>query len=211
MSSSVYTMQLQEALSVDPSLMDGVGWNDNENDRDSILKQMIIDKFWNWEIAGETLGEEKLFLTHKFGEYYKEMLDAYEAEIEWLDGQITVEEYDEENGNTREFTAGVVIKTTDTPGAVHTTEDYDLPRSATTENRPSSKSVSTPSGNDTRVVGPDATSDKDVTEDTGSKGFDRTVKSGNPIEQKEKMLKMIRNLYSEFADRFKVCFLDLWS
>lgn len=206
-----YTMTYHDALAIEPTLF-SPDWDDE--DREAKLKEMVYAKFFNWEISGETLQEQRLFMQQKFIEYrdyYGEMLDAYEEQIEWLDGVITSEKYEEDNGNTREFTAGVVIKTTDTPGAVHTTEDYDLPRSASTENRPSSKSVSTPSGNDIRTVGPDTTSDKDVTEDTGSKDYDRTVKSGNPIEQKQKMLKLIRNLYSEFAERFRPCFIEMWS
>lgn len=210
MLNAVYTMCYKDVLEIAPSLLDDIVWDTTEHT--DKLKEMIYAKFFNYEISGETIPEQKLFMKAKFDEYkdyYSELLSAYEHEIEWLDGIITSEEYSGSNENTKTFTPRSKYQTTDTPAVVNTTEEYDLPRSASSENRPSSKRVTTPSGTATSVS--EGVDGNDQTKDDGSASHSITRKMGNPIEQKKEYLKLIRSVYSEFADKFKPCFLTLFN
>lgn len=207
---AIYTMSYKDALDNAPTLLDDIVWDTMEHTEK--LKEMIYAKFFNYEISGETLPEQKVFMTAKFNEYkdyYAEMLNAYEREISWLDGIISSETSSETSGNTKTFTPRAKYKTTDTPGVVNTTEDYDLPRSTSSENRPSSKRVSTPSGTSISTTEGLEGNDQTIDSGTGSKTVSRKI--GNPIEQKREYLKLIRSVYSEFADKFKPCFLTLFN
>ena len=191
MLNAIYTMTLKDALATMPSLLDGITWDSEEHT--TKLRDMIMAKFFNWEISGETLQEEALFLEMKFNEYkdyYLELLEAYETEIDnWLAGTVVSEEGEASSESSKDFT----------PRAEYTNEDYDLPRSTTSENRPSAKHTSKGTGG------------KDTTEDESSGSHSLTRTTGDPIEQKAKYMKLLRSVYSEFADKFKPCFIDLFS
>lgn len=210
MLNAVYTICYKDALELSPTLLDDIVWDTGEHTEK--LKDMIYAKFFNYEISGETLPEQKLFMTAKFNEYkdyYAELLQAYEAEIEWLDGIITSESASNSNNVTKTFTPRVKYKTEETPEVVSTNDTFDLPRSASSENRPSERRVSTPTGKNTTTT--EGVSGTDTTTDIGTGGHTITRKSGNPIEQKKEYLKLIRSVYSEFADKFKPCFLTMFN
>ena len=179
---AIYTMSLKDCLEIDPTCLDGIAWDDS--DRTQALKDMVVAKFYNWEISGETIPEFKLFIKYKFEQYkdyYEEMLDAYETQINFLDGDKRTTEYEDDS----------VL----TPRAQYESVNYDLPRSDTSINRPTSKSTN------------GGVSGTDTTHAEGA----RTTKGGNVIELKKNYLNMIRNLYEEFASKFKPCFIELWS
>lgn len=210
MLNAVYTMCYKDALELSPDIVSGIVWDSDEHTEK--LLDMIYSKFFNYEISGETLNEQRLFMEAKFNEYkdyYAEMLAAYESEIQWLDGVISTEVSSDTTSNTKVFTPRSGYTTTETPAVTNETSTFDLPRSTASENRPSSKTVSTPTGTNTSTtVG---TSGEDTTSDSGNASKNITRKSGNPIEQKKEYLKLIRSVYSEFADKFKPCFLTLFN
>ena len=258
MLNAVYTMSYRDVLIEQPHLLDNIVWDTIEHT--DKLKEMLYAKYAIYEISGETIQEQQLFMETKFNQYkdyYAEMLAAYETEINWLDGEITTasnsEEYSESgtetSGGTETLTHGKAITEggTDTRDLTReisetttvnrtesvTTENYDLPRSQPSENRPSSKSIVTPDGEDnTTVVTPGEGTDTSTLTyghtftnsgtDTNSKSNElergksgestksSSVKVADLINQKERFLKLIRNLYSEFADKFKPCFLDMY-
>lgn len=259
MLNAIYTMCYKDVLEVCPTLLDQIVWDTPEHTEK--LKEMLYSKYFNYEISGETIGEEKLFLTEKFNEYkdyYAEMLGAYETSIEWLDGEIT--SYSEESsfsedgsettsddsslthGHTetdsgtdtnkveREITETTTIQRTEEV----TTTRYDLPRSSSSENHatqivkehpdgePNTTTVAPSDGTDTSSLeygkvkthgGKDST-ERDIEKTTGKSGESsksHTAKVADLINQKERYLKLIRNLYSEFADKFKPCFITMFS
>lgn len=90
MLNALYTLCYKDALEIDPTLIDGINWDTVEHTNK--LKEMIYAKYFNYEISGETIGEQKIFMEQKFNQYkdyYAEMLAAYETSIAWLDGEIT--------------------------------------------------------------------------------------------------------------------------
>ena len=204
-----FTMCFKDVYTIDPNLFDEMEMS--SVDRLTNLIKMLKAKYDIYEISAETIPEFKLFLTNTFNQwvfYYEQMLDAYEEEFDWKLGDVESVDITHDNDNTRTITPRAQVTTTTTPGVTSTTEDYDLPRSTSTENRPSSKSVVTPTGYDTVTSG--GVEGEDTVVDDGTRTKQGTRSHVNLVEQREKFLKAIRNLYSEFADKFKPCFLDMF-
>ena len=226
-----YTMCYMDALVLSPDLIAGIQWDTPEHTKK--LTDMIYSKFFNYEISGETIQEQKIFMTAKFNEYkdyYAELLNTYETEINWLDGIVTTASYNEsgsESSSTSEVVDGSIVETPRATieskterGITTTTDNYDLPRTASTENRPSSREIVTPgSGSDTVTTkGKDGqnTTTNDTTTTTTKSGTSanehtRNVKVADAIERKKKYMELLRSVYSEFADKFKPCFLTMFS
>lgn len=205
-----YTMCYADVLTLCPDLLDNIVWDTTEHT--TKLKEMLYAKYFNWEIAGETIQEFRLFMETKFqqyADYYAELLNAYEEEFDWKDGDVETDAYGISKGNTREFTPRTKYRETVTPGVVSTTDNYDLPRSASSENRPSSRSVSTPSGNS--VTETEGLEGKDTTTDAGNESHTGTRKHANLVKQRQWYLDSIRNVYAEFAEKFAVCFCNLFA
>ena len=59
-----YTMTYQEAVGVDPSIPRALSL-DNEA-HTAKLREMLMNRYWCWEIGGETIGEFKQMLVRKF-------------------------------------------------------------------------------------------------------------------------------------------------
>lgn len=191
---SFYTMPLVDAIEIleDAGTPLYEDWEWDSSVHLEKLKAMILAKFYNWEIAGETLQEFKLFMYYKFEEYkdyYAERLNAYETEINFLDGDKT----------TYDLTTTTDMTKTDTPRAKFLTERYDLPRSASSDSRPSEKAIN---GGESGV---------NTSEDEGTVAQTGTLKKGNPLELKKEYLDLIQNMYDQFAQKFRVCFIDMFS
>lgn len=291
MLNAVYTMCYMDVLAECPTLLENIVWDTPEHT--DKLKEMLYAKYFNKEISGETIGEQKLFMEQKFiqyRDYYTEMLEAYETSIEWLDGEITTYseegEYSESTSestsddtdithghtethsgederiiahghtetdsgtDTKTETKEISTTTTTTRTEEVTTTQYDLPRSATSENHPSRIVTEKPDGQENTVVvtpstgediselahgkvtthsgtdtdtlehghvithgGKDST-ERDVSKSGSKSGSDNrshTAKVADLIRQKERYLALIRNLFSEFADKFSPCFIDMYS
>ena len=205
-----FTMCYKDVLRIYPNVTENISFGTSEQTKK--LLDMLYSKYAIYEISGETIQEFKLYLENKFNQYkdyYLEMISAYETQVEWLDGLITQDTYDLHDTSDEKYTPGVIMRTTDSPGVTMTDEHYDLPRSSSSENRPSSRDVSTPSGSTTRTVEPVGTNNNDTYKKV-DKGGTVTRTHADQVEQRDKYLKSIRNLYSEFADKFKPCFLDMW-
>ena len=210
MLNAVYTMCYKDVLELSPHLLDGIVWDTEEHT--AKLLDMIYSKYFNYEISGETIDEQRLFMLAKFNEYkdyYAEMLTVYEEQIAWLDGEIVTEEETVEEDKEKILTPRAEYVNTETPGVINTTKTYDLPRSSASENRPSSVSETTPTGS--TVTSTKGYTGDDTTTEDNSSTRNVTRSAGNQVMQKEKMLKLIRSVYSEFADKFKPCFLTLFS
>lgn len=152
-------------------------------DRFSELRQMILDKFRLWEVFVDdktVFLPEMVAIFNRYENYYQEKITAYETQINFLDGTKTESTY----GST----------STNTPRTKYQTENYDLPRSETSINRPTSKTINGAiEGNDTINTGSSTTS-----------------KGGDVIDLKRRYLDLIRSLYDEFADKFKPLFIELF-
>jgi hypothetical protein len=160
------------------------------------FKEVLIGKFKLYEIGLETPHLFQEALVNKLAvkkDYYLELIHAYETQVNMLDGLVstTTTEHDGSGSNSN-----VVTPRTKTE-SIH----YELPRSATADNYPSSKDTS------------EVVSGTDSSEGSYSDEFtnESTTKTGNAIDQKVKYMKMLRNVWEEFANEFKSCFLDLYA
>lgn len=141
----------------------------SEERTNKFLKQLVA--VWGvYDIAGETIGEFKTFIKDEFDTqlpYFEEMLDAYEREIDYLDGLKTITK-----GTTHN--EGITV---DLPNKVVGDSVYDYPDS----------------GN----------------KDDGNSTIERTDNS-RAITLKVRYMQQIRDLYREFAFRFKHCFIHIF-
>lgn len=162
-------------------------WEDNEfwspeTQHLQRLCDLIVDRFYMlevWSLNVDNFDKSMTRIFDKHKDYYAELIGAYETEINFLDGNKVTRDHD----NT----------STTTPRATYKTENYDLPRSDQTTNRPSSKTIS---------GGQDGT---DSVRDQGQV----IVKGGDVIELKRRYMNLLRNVYDEFAQKFESCFIGL--
>ena len=202
---SVYTMTLHDALIIDPTLLDSIDFTtiDDTLEDESYsaeLRNMVIAKFDLYEIAGETLGEQKLFIKRKFeqyGAYWLKLLEAYSEEINWKVSETLSINESGTNNNTRTYTPTVKYKnTTDN-------EFTDLPRSTASQERPTNKNHN--------VSTNEVVSGNEITADTGGDTHNNTTTRSRPVDDWKKYLAALRNLMDEFADKFRPCFIQLFS
>lgn len=204
-----YTMTYQQACDLDVTLPEVLSFGDETKDK--LIRDMVMDMYWNWEIAGETIGEFRHMLEHTFGsfkDYYSELIDAYQTKINMLDGRKTVTEVTSKGTNASTIHNEFENKTVNDGGSNSTSNMYDLPRSASSENRPSGKTVNDSTNNNTNTgSGNSDTSDTKTT----TKDDTVTVTGGeNVIHLKKEYMKIIRNIYKECASNLQKCFLDIF-
>lgn len=168
---------------------------------------------------------------------YETKIEMLDGELETITRDDTKKESgsrsSELNGNVK--TNGTITDKTTSQGTNETTfnkdsttelKHFDLPRTNQTENKPSASDntayneVSTNSitenKNGTNTNTTDTTSTNSAST-TGSDTKDATLKQTitkkggvNVIELKRDYMKLLRNIYLEFAEDFKTCFLDLY-
>ena len=196
-----FTMTYQEAIEIDPTIAYNLTLDTQEHSEK--LQNMIKDRYWNWEIGGETLGEFKAMLSHHFRtirDYYIELIQAYETKINMLDGRLTSVVVDE-NTISKDTSSGTLSHTGTNSGDG---KNYDLPRSNATENRPSSRNESSATTNTTDTSS--GTTDKQGTRDKTV----TTTGGENVIELKRSYLNLLRNVWLELVNELSPCFLDLF-
>ena len=111
---------------------------------------------------------------------FNTLVDAYETKINMLDG--------------KKFSITTTRNKTINTDGNNESLNYDLPRTVQAESKPSSKSSSNSANN----------SNEDSTETITQTGNE------NVIELKKEYMKIIKNIYLDFAEDFKTCFLDLY-
>ena len=147
------------------------------------LTDMILEKFRLWEVF--TLDESLFFVAmndifKRYKDYYGELITAYQTEINFLDGDKVTTNYENDN----------VL----TPRAQYETVNYDLPRSQSNIDRPTTKM------SNGGVSGTDTTHYEGET----------VRKGGNVIELKKKYMDLLRNVFDEFAEKFRPNFIELF-
>lgn len=178
-----YTMQFNDLLLEDPDLLlDLVEELPNDIIRSSFIN-MFKARWGIYEIGGETITEFKEYLQayyDMYKDYYLEMINAYNVDIDMLDGikeTITEENNDEE-------------KTTSNG----TSKYIDLPNKVTSEDYATNKTI----GNSTTSTSNDRS--KTITRTGGV----------NVLELKKQYMLLIKDLYKEWIDKFSPCFIQLY-
>ena len=204
-----YTMCFKDVYTIKPSIFNDMMMSTTA--RTDKLIGMLKAKYDLYEISGETIQEFQLFLTNKFlqyVDYYEQLLNAYDAEFDWQDGDVETFDLTEEHDDTSTLTPRTKRETTVTPQNDATSDEYDLPRSASAENRPSGRTISRDS---TVKTESQVTEGTDEVHDVKEKTNTGNRKLVNLVEQRKKYLDSVRNLYLEFADRFKPCFIQIFN
>lgn len=176
-----YTMLLYDLLQDDPTFLDFMQLDTNQHTEK--FHKIFAAKWGMHEIGGETPEQFKIFLQQDFElhrDYYIEKINMYEKEFNLTDGVVST--ITSSNENTKS-------------GSVQNQEtQYGLPNKDTSNRYPTSKS--------------DMHNSRDLTENDS---FSQTIKGQLPTyEIKERALATIRNIYDEFAERFKECFILLY-
>ena len=222
-----YTTCLYNVLEDYPNLLDNLVMSTTE--RTQKFKEMFIAKWFNFEIGLETIGLFKIYIENRFKtklDYYEQKLTAYETEINFLDGRKTTysrsfttdKTYDDTNKTDRTYSDVNSITREDTKESNESLENTTLPRAYS-----GSTPTGVPSGtqkqniNDTiNSVVNDAT-DTNETTDTTNKRVGKIIHSENEtrtgdeniIKLKVEYMKQIQNIYEQFVDEFKTCFIQL--
>lgn len=210
MYNAIYTMSLEEALKTDSTVLDGIELDTEEQTQK--LKAEVMNVFFNWEIAGETLQEFKSFIKYKFQEYkeyYQKLINIYAEELDYKTGEAETREDTISGNSAYAYTPGVKTTIVNTPLG-RTEQTYiDLPRSTASEERPTSKTVTQDGGTNT------STTEYDGGSNESEREYETNITSnrqrGNKVDLRENYRKKLRDIYHDFADRFKPCFIDLWS
>lgn len=121
-----YTITLKDLLDREPTFLDNI-FVFSKEEQSNKFKKVFVGMYWNYEICGETINEFRLMLEGIFKtkvDYYQEMLDAYETQINMLDGvksNALVENIDLPNKKTDKEYISSKVKTT-TSGGINVIE-----------------------------------------------------------------------------------------
>lgn len=135
------------------------------------LEEEIYSKFYMYEVFVDDVScmhNAIINIFKSYAQYYNDLLTAYETQIDALEGKK--------------------VSITYTPRSKYESKTYDLPRSESTIDRPSSKATN-----------------------GGIDGTDTTVTTDvNALEQKKRYIGLARNVYDEFASKFVSCFIEMF-
>lgn len=166
---------------------------------DEMLTAIFYAKYRYYEICDK---DESIFLQcvndvydeHK--KYYLELLENYNKEYDYATGNKRIVSRDD---------SAVASHNKDVSGkSESTSKEYDLPN----------KTVD-PNDEFGYLTGADKNENENQVSDVGSSTSDShsdvtTIYADEFLDLKRKYLAQIRNVYSEFADKFKDCFLHIY-
>lgn len=178
-------------LAVD-TLLDSFG-------EDEWLSKLVEAKFRYYEICDE---DEDVFFQvmsdtfYLHVQYYTELLENYQKEYDYATGNKRIVSRDDNGSATH---AKNVSGTSNTR-----TDNYSLP------NR-----VIDPNDEKGYITDAEITKNSNDVNDTGASSSEThsditTIYADEFLDLKRKYLSQIRNVYSEFADKFKDCFLHIY-
>lgn len=199
---SYTTMTLRDVIKNNPNLFENMNMSTPQR------TQNFIDRFKamynNNSIGAETVQLFKYWIEDKFNEvvpYYEQRLSIYEKELDGDDGKKITREIHESNDASTHGNSG----TSGGSNSSITTTNYDLPRTSTPTEKPTTKTTEVSdvtNGSSTNYL----------SEGEGSRDLSETIKGDvNVIEQREKWLKFIRDIYSDMCKEFRDCFAIIYA
>lgn len=167
------------------------------------LYNVFMARWSPYEIIAETEDLFKEYITEDFNLYYneyKERLDNYYKSYDWTKGNKISHSGTSSNDENSNRSSSSNSTTT----SENTTLDYDLPRTAQTENTPNAK-----------VEVNDSSSNDNNTEVNGSSTRsttwnDTTERSDILLKLKSEYMRQITDLFRDFASRFYDCFFRIY-
>lgn len=186
---SYCTMTLKDALKIDEDFLDFLQLSTTT--QTTTLLNMFKARWDIYEIGGETLEFSKRLLKDKFDtikEYYQNLINTYEQELLYNDGIKSVVHFetDDSGSNSR---GGQ-----DTSSSLDS--HIDLPNRTTTGEYVSNKDINEYEYNYGRTDEYEDNKDHTTT----------TTGNVNVVEQREKYLKYLRNIYLDMVNEFRPCF-----
>lgn len=191
-----YTKLLKD---IDDEFIDQIQDSFNEFDEDDKLLDMFLRKYRYYEICDK---EESVFVQcvrdvfYEYLDYYTELLTNYNKEYDYaLGNKKTMTRTDTTESNKN----GTVAAENDN---VH--REYDLPNKVVD----ASSEDGYLTAKDTNKGSSSASTEENNSSEYGSSI--ETVYHDEFLDLKRKYLNQIRNVYEEFADKFKDCFLHIY-
>ena len=190
-----YSILFKDSLPVTESYIKTLLHNFDNNDK---LFEMVLSKFGFYEIiTGNTNDLYTLFseIYEENYEYYHELLVNYKKEYDYAIGnRRTVKRHDVGSNNK----GGSRTNSYD-----DTSKEYDLPN----------RSINSGDGNLTSKNESNGGTSDEYTEN-GNNVYDSEVTNvydNEFLDLKRKYLSQIRNVYSEFANKFSECFIHMYN
>lgn len=186
---SYCTMTLKDAIDRDEHFLDFLSLGTSA--QTTALKNMFIAVWDIYELGGETMYFTQRMMINKFNsikEYYQNLINAYETQLDYQDGIKSIVQFDVGDRGSVQRSGSDTYQ--------NENQKIDLPNRSTTGEYISNK-------------------DKDNGSTTYGKREEyidvkdhKTTTTGNVnvIEQREKYLKYLRNIYYEMVYEFKPCF-----
>lgn len=188
------TITLRDALRYETDLLDDLELSTDA--RTISFKNMFIAMYNNRSLGAETISLFKYWITDKFNEvkdYYEQRLDIYEKELDGDDGKTITRTLSEDNSST--------VNNGSHTDSSNTGTHYDLPRTSSATASPTTQDT------ETNELNGNSTSSG-----VGNRDLTETITGDvNIIEQREKWLKFIRNIYHDMCKEFKDCFSLIYS
>ena len=173
-------------------------------DRTNNFKDMFIAVYNNKSIGAETVNLFRLWIEDKFNEvkrFYEGKLDIYEKQLDGDEGRKIVRATNESNTAQTATTNALTSSTNDTTN----TTNYDLPRTTTPVEKPTTKQS-------IDVTIQNAENSTINSSGNGSKAVQEIITGDvNIIEQREKWLNYIRDIYRDMCKEFKDCFAIIYA
>ena len=199
---SYTTMTLRDIIKSNPDLLDNLILS--TTDRTNNFKDMFIAMYNNKSIGAETVTLFQYWIEDKFNEikrYYEGKLDVYEKE---LDGDlgIAINRVKQEANHSR------IDNSSDLSHQENSTENttnYDLPRTTNATASPTTKIEVIGNTNGTNY-------NTSASEGNGTNAVNESITGDvNVIEQRDKWLSFIRDIYRDMCKEFKDCFALIYA
>lgn len=190
----------KDALSENPSITENLVLDSTQRTNDFIK---IFNATYNTKrLCTDDIDLFKEYITNTFNqhkEYYIKKLDVYERQLNGDLGESITRTLSDTTTNTASNQVGI----TGNQSGSGTEILYDIPRSQTKGNPTNETDTTSTLTNSQSTTGSSSgNTNKSVSENiTGNV---------NVIKQRDLWLKFIRNIYLDFVDKFKDCFLQIY-
>lgn len=158
------------------------------------LIEMLKLKYSYWEICEDDNDTFLILLTNKilaYRDYYQEIIDAYNTQINFLDGKKTVvTREDDSNGS------GSSSGSNSSTG-----KGYELPNKTINDGLGNLSNANTSTGEN----------ENESSYEDHSEGTLTTIGDVDVVDAKRRYLDLIRNIYAEWASKCEDCFLGIFN
>lgn len=200
MQNLVATMELNEALRIDPTILTQMTMNSQETTL--AFQEMFKNTYYWHEIASETLPRFKLLVEQtflKYKDYYEKALEIYNSDVDWKAGWLTaineITSSSDKRNETNTYNG--------TQNGNNNQTNIDLPNYSGT-GTPSSKV-------ETEVSNSISSTKNYNTDNITGRNFEHNKSSVNVLDERSKALSQVRNILLEFVEKFKFCFVLIYN